>query len=111
MSKLVPLMIAGTGAAATAVGGAYILKGSGASNSEESLGTTTSRPENTKISNDLPAKTWEEFKEDGKRGGCATGYFGNVSFKDNVTSLDENNKVDSSYFSTSTGFRSCLVLN
>lgn len=112
MGKLVSLLLAGTGATATAVGGSYLIRSSGTSGSGQSSDTTTPKPADIKVSNDLPAKTWEEFKAGDKVGDCVTKYFGNVSFSSSVAAISESNKVETNYFSSSSeSSRSCLVLN
>lgn len=57
MSKLVPLLFAGAGVATTSVGGFYLVKGSGTSNSEENLNSMESESAERKVSNEIPAKS------------------------------------------------------
>lgn len=116
MSKFIPLLFAGAGAAATAVGGAYLIKNSGSGSSDQVLRNDEVEEGNSPEKNSpaLEFDTLQKFKN-GKGGGCVQDLFGQSPEIDfNVA--EGTNPSESNFFGvvptdTADNTKSCLVIN
>lgn len=118
MGKLIPLLTAGTGAAAVSVGGFYLvdgIKGEEVGGDQPQPVPPSSKKPNPTLTQDFEFETIEAFKKDMKKSECVKNYFGD-SMSDNpdAPKISNNAPGDSVFFKgtpTSTNpYKSCLTV-